>query len=102
MPALSRLWASDDNRNLRNLDSVVRLAMLIVASQRHSAWLLRRAAGDNAVFWRQFRRELGNHLSLQAYAIGLVGFSFVKILAPAFFAREDTRTPVRVVSSRSA
>lgn len=35
-------------------------------------------------------------LSLQAFAIGLVGFSFVKILAPAYFAREDTRTPVRV------
>jgi putative peptidoglycan lipid II flippase len=28
--------------------------------------------------------------------LGLVGFSFVKVLAPAFFAREDTRTPVRI------
>ena len=35
-------------------------------------------------------------LSLQAFAIGLVGFSFVKILAPAYFAREDTRTPVKI------
>ena len=35
-------------------------------------------------------------LALQAYALGLIGFSFVKILAPAFFAREDTKTPVRV------
>ena len=35
-------------------------------------------------------------LALQAYAVGLVGFSFVKVLAPAFFAREDTRTPVRI------
>ena len=34
-------------------------------------------------------------VSLQAFAIGLVGFSFVKILAPAYFARQDTRTPVR-------
>ena len=34
-------------------------------------------------------------LALQAFAIGLVGFSFVKILAPAYFAREDTRTPVK-------
>ena len=34
-------------------------------------------------------------ISLQAFALGLVGFSFVKILAPAFFAREDTRTPVK-------
>ncbi len=33
--------------------------------------------------------------SLAAYAPGLLGFSLVKILAPAFFARQDTRTPVR-------
>ena len=35
-------------------------------------------------------------LSLQAFSVGLVGFSFVKILAPAYFAREDTKTPVRI------
>jgi putative peptidoglycan lipid II flippase len=35
-------------------------------------------------------------LALQAFAFGLVGFSFVKILAPAYFARHDTRTPVRI------
>jgi len=35
-------------------------------------------------------------LALQAFSIGLVGFSYVKILAPAYFAREDTRTPVRI------
>ncbi|MDH5215944.1 MAG: murein biosynthesis integral membrane protein MurJ [Gammaproteobacteria bacterium] len=35
-------------------------------------------------------------LSLQAFAIGLVGFSLVKILAPAYFAREDTKTPVKI------
>jgi putative peptidoglycan lipid II flippase len=35
-------------------------------------------------------------LALRAFAIGLVGFSFVKILAPAYFARHDTKTPVRI------
>jgi putative peptidoglycan lipid II flippase len=35
-------------------------------------------------------------MALQAYAIGLLGFSFVKVLVPAFFAREDTRTPVKI------
>lgn len=33
-------------------------------------------------------------LSLRAYAIGLVAFMLIKILAPAFYARHDTRTPV--------
>ena len=35
-------------------------------------------------------------LSLVAYSTGLVGFIFVKVLAPGFFARQDTRTPVRI------
>ena len=34
-------------------------------------------------------------LSLMAYAIGLVGFMLIKVLAPGYFARQDTRTPVR-------
>ena len=34
-------------------------------------------------------------LSLMAYGIGLLGFMLVKVLAPGFYARQDTRTPVR-------
>jgi putative peptidoglycan lipid II flippase len=34
--------------------------------------------------------------ALMAYAVGLMGFSLVKVLAPGYFARQDTRTPVRV------
>jgi putative peptidoglycan lipid II flippase len=33
--------------------------------------------------------------ALRAYAPGLVGFILVKVLAPGYFARQDTRTPVR-------
>lgn len=36
--------------------------------------------------------------SLRAYAPGLLGFMLVKILAPGYFARQDTRTPVRVAA----
>jgi putative peptidoglycan lipid II flippase len=34
--------------------------------------------------------------SLAVYALCLLGFTLVKVLAPAYFARQDTRTPVRV------
>jgi putative peptidoglycan lipid II flippase len=33
---------------------------------------------------------------LMAYAVGLLGIILVKILAPAFYARQDIRTPVRI------
>lgn len=34
--------------------------------------------------------------SLMAYSLGLPAFILIKILAPAFFSRQDTRTPVRI------
>lgn len=33
--------------------------------------------------------------SLLAYALGLPAFVYIKVLAPGYFARQDTRTPVR-------
>ncbi len=34
-------------------------------------------------------------LALRAYALGLLGFMSIKILASAYFSRQDTKTPVR-------
>ncbi len=35
-------------------------------------------------------------VSLSAYAFGLLGFTLVKVFAPGFYARQDTRTPVKI------
>ena len=35
-------------------------------------------------------------LSLMTYSLGLAGFISVKILAPGFYARQDTKTPMRI------
>ncbi|MCH2190983.1 MAG: murein biosynthesis integral membrane protein MurJ [Gammaproteobacteria bacterium] len=35
-------------------------------------------------------------MALQAFAMGVCGFIFVKVLAPGFFARQDTKTPMKV------
>lgn len=34
--------------------------------------------------------------SLMAYSVGLVAFMLIKVLAPGYFARQNTRTPVRI------
>ncbi len=34
--------------------------------------------------------------ALMAYSLGLMGFSLVKVLAPGYFARQNTKTPVKV------
>ncbi len=35
-------------------------------------------------------------LALMAYSVGLTGFILVKVLAPGFFARQNTKTPVKI------
>ncbi|TKB44244.1 murein biosynthesis integral membrane protein MurJ [Thalassotalea mangrovi] len=35
-------------------------------------------------------------MALYAYLCGLVSFMFIKVLAPGFYARQDTKTPVKI------
>jgi putative peptidoglycan lipid II flippase len=37
--------------------------------------------------------------ALAAYALGLPAFVLVKVMAPGFFARQDTRTPVKIAAA---
>lgn len=40
--------------------------------------------------------RIGTAAALQAFAIGLPSFVLIKVFSPAFFAREDTKTPMKV------
>ena len=42
------------------------------------------------------RDVLFSAASLRAYALGLLFFMLIKVLAPGYFARQDMRTPVRI------
>lgn len=35
-------------------------------------------------------------MSLRAYSIGLLAFMLIKVLAPGFYSRQDTKTPVKI------
>ena len=39
---------------------------------------------------------LQTSLALKAFSVGVCGFIFVKVLAPGFFARQDTKTPMKI------
>ncbi len=99
LPTLSRLWASDDKTEFsQTLDWSMKLAMLIAVPAAAGLILLAGPLIATLFFGGIFDEHsvAMTTLALRAYAVGLIGFSFVKILAPAFFAREDTRTPVRI------
>jgi putative peptidoglycan lipid II flippase len=99
LPYLSRLWANENRREFaETLEWSMRIAVLIAVPAAVGLIILAGPLIITLFHGGEFDAKSVDMtvLALQAYAIGLVGFSFVKVLAPAFFAREDTRTPVRI------
>lgn len=99
LPYLSRLWANEEQREFaETLEWSMKIAILIAVPAAVGLIVLAEPLVVTLFFGGEFDAHAVSMtaLALQAYAIGLVGFSFVKVLAPAFFAREDTRTPVRI------
>jgi len=99
LPYLSRQAANHSMREFSNtVDWSMKLVVLIATPAAIGLILLAEPLVATIFYggvFSAFDVEMAA-LSLQAFAAGLIGFSFVKILAPAYFAREDTRTPVKI------
>lgn len=98
LPALSRSHATADAaRYSATLDWGLRIALLVALPATIGLIVL--AEPLNATLYQYGRFTAFDTrmaaLSLVALAIGLPGFMLAKVLAPAFFSRQDTRTPVR-------
>lgn len=99
LPQLARDHAGNNPaRFSANLDFALRLAVLIVVPAAAGLFVLSGPIIATLFFHGEFRAVdvAMSQVALMAYSVGLIGFSLVKILAPGFFARQDTRTPVRV------
>lgn len=99
LPQLSRDHASQDpDRFSGNLDFALRLLVLIVLPAAAGLFMLAGPIIATLFFHGTFRPQdvQMTQAALMAYSLGLIGFSLVKILAPGYFARQDTKTPVRV------
>ncbi|MCW8828746.1 MAG: murein biosynthesis integral membrane protein MurJ [Gammaproteobacteria bacterium] len=98
LPSLSQRHAEADPRSFsRTLDWALRWVLLIGVPAMLGLLLL---AGPVLATLFQYGEFAAADvrmatLSLMAYSLGLLGFMLVKVLAPGFFARQDTRTPVR-------
>ncbi len=99
LPNLSRQHAAESAEDFAaTLDWAVRLVVLIALPAAVGLALLAGPLLATIFYGGLF--NTGDvamaRISLIAYALGLLGFTLVKILAPGFFARQDTRTPVRI------
>jgi putative peptidoglycan lipid II flippase len=99
LPNLSRQHAAESHdRFAAMLDWAMRLSLLIALPATVGLSVLAGPILTTIFFGGQFTAAdvAMATPSLIAYACGLTGFIFVKVLAPGFFARQDTVTPVRI------
>lgn len=99
LPSLSRQHTESSPEHFtRTLDWALRWVMLIGVPAMVGLFLL---AGPLLATLFQHGEFGGDDvnmasLSLMAYALGLPAFILIKVLATGFYARQNTRTPVRV------
>jgi len=99
LPALSQHHANESRESFNvTLDWALKLVMLIALPAGIGLLLL---AGPILATLFQHGDFAANDtymasLSLMAYILGLPAFILIKVLAPGFYSRQDTKTPVRI------
>jgi len=99
LPSLSARHADDDPAQFNHmLDWALRWTLLIGAP---AALGLIALSGPLIITIFQYGK-FGAHdlhmaqLALIAYSVGLLGFMYVKVLSPGYFARQNTKTPMKI------
>jgi len=99
LPSLSARHADDDPKQFNHmLDWALRWTMLIGAP---AALGLMALSGPLIITIFQYGK-FGPHdlhmaqLALISYSVGLLGFMYVKVLSPGYFARQNTKTPMKI------
>lgn len=99
LPALSRRHASQSTEHFsRMLDWALRMVLVISLPAALAIFLL---AEPLLVTLFHYGAMTDHDIemtarSLRALAFGVIAYMLIKVLAPGFYARQDTRTPVRI------
>ena len=99
LPSLSRKYASQSPEAFSHtLDWAVRMVLLIGVPATLALVVLAKPMLVTLFQYGAFSPQDVERASasLQAYSGGLLAFMLIKVLAPGYFARQDTKTPVKV------
>lgn len=99
LPGLSKKAALNDWPGFEaDIDFALRLVLIIGLPATFGLLLLAEPLIISLFFYGAFTEQdvTMSAMSLMAYSFGLLGFILVKILAPAFYARKDMKTPVKI------
>ncbi len=99
LPSLSRLHANEDPEGFSSLlDWGLRLTLMLTLPAALALAILAVPLVATLFNYGAFTATDVMHTrsALVAYSVGLTGLILVKVLAPAFYARQDIRTPVKI------
>ena len=99
LPSLSRLQAkASPEAFCATLDWAIKMVLLIGIPSAMALVLLAEPILTTLFqYGKLTARDVSMaSMSLQAYALGLLAFMLIKVLAPGYFARQDTKTPVKI------
>jgi putative peptidoglycan lipid II flippase len=99
LPGLSRHHAEESMEHFTaTLDWALRLVILLVSPAAVAMLVFAGPLTATTFGYGAFKPhdvQMASY-ALMAYSWGVLGFSLVKVLAPGYFARQDSRTPVRI------
>lgn len=99
LPALSKKHAEDNpNHFAETLDWATRMVFLLALPAALALVVLATPLMATIFFHGEITAYDVSKmtLSLQAYGCGLLAFMLIKVLAPGYYARQDTKTPVKI------
>ncbi|MAS24613.1 MAG: murein biosynthesis integral membrane protein MurJ [Oceanospirillaceae bacterium] len=99
LPSLSGKHAANDGDAFsRTLDWAVRMVFLLALPAALALVVLATPLMSTIFYHGEITAyDIGKMtMSLQAYGSGLLAFMLIKVLAPGYYARQDTKTPVKI------
>ncbi|WP_217362004.1 MULTISPECIES: murein biosynthesis integral membrane protein MurJ [unclassified Marinobacterium] len=99
LPSLSRKHAEKSGEEFaKMLDWAVRMVLLIGIPSAVALILLAEPLLTTLFHYGEMTdRDVSMAaMSLRAYGLGLLAFMLIKVLAPGYFSRQDTKTPVKI------
>lgn len=99
LPSLAKSFAKGDHKQYSELlDWGLRLCFLLALPSTVALGVISRPLISTLFEYGQFTLNdaLMTQRALVAYSIGLLGLILIKVLAPAFYSRQDIKTPVKI------
>lgn len=99
LPSLSRKHADQSSQAFSDtMDWALRMVILIGVPAATALIVLAEPLVTTIFYYGEMTRfdVMMASASLRAYALGLLAFMLIKVLAPGYFARQDMKTPVRI------